>query len=78
MPTLCHGCLCQITAGSLPLCETCYQELLAFPPPLRMQRATEIMQAIKAGNLAASVECLTRELAELIEQSKRYSPYRLN
>ena len=67
----CQSCLCEIRPGKLPLCEGCYDELLALPQEVRMARIAELRKNEMLGDLVDN-------LIELIEMSKRYTPYRMN
>jgi hypothetical protein len=78
MDRLCQLCLSKIGPEGLPVCQGCYADLHKLPIGIRMSRCLEIARNIEIRRLAGSMERLSDELVALVEQSKRWSPHRIN
>lgn len=61
---LCHGCLCELQSGSLPLCEGCYSEILTLSINDRTARIAEIMKAMQSQSFHDSI---VSELARFVD-----------
>lgn len=78
---LCPLCLCEIAPKlphSLPVCRACYEHLAKLPVSERMGICLEVTKNRCSNDVRASLELLVQNITDLIEASKRFSPYRLN
>lgn len=78
---LCPLCLCEIAPklpNTLPVCKSCYEKVMKLPVKESMDICLKVTENRSFNDLRASLELLVQNISDLIEASKRFSPYRMN
>jgi hypothetical protein len=56
----------------VPLCGSCYEELLSLPPEVRMARVADILRAMDIHIVATRLEELLERLRDIAHLPSRY------